>query len=199
MSFGAELWGPPLIGGIANLFSSQGRAPQETKLQKTQRNLIDQLLASLQGNGPYSDIFNADENTFQKSFVEPAQSRFRNQTAPQIQQQYIASGQQRGTGLDDTLTRAGVDMDAMLNQQMYQFQQDALNRKQNSINSILGAGSGAPNETSTMQDIFSGVGGAISSPSFGNQFANLFTPRTTANNLVPQRKGFEPTTGGING
>ncbi len=196
MTFGAEFWAPPLISGIAGLFGGGSKAPQETKMQKTQRQLVDQLLASLQGNGPYSDIFNADENTFQKSFVEPAQSRFRNQTAPQIQQQYIASGQQRGTGLDDTLTRAGVDMDSMLNQQMYQFQQDALNRKQNSINSILGAGSGAPNETTGLQDILGGLSGYATSPNFTNQFADLFKNKTTANNPVPQRKGFEPTTYG---
>ena len=199
MTFGAEFWGPPLISGIASLFGGQSQAPQETKMQKTQRKLVDQLLSSLNGNGPYSDLYNADENIFQKSFVEPAQSRFRNQIAPQIQQEYIASGQQRGTGLDDQLLRAGVDMDTLLNQQMYNYQQDALNRKQGSINSILGQGAGAPNETSRLQDVMGGLSGYLSSPSFGNQFASLFNPnKSTAPNPLPQRKGFEPNYGGQN-
>lgn len=199
MTFGAEYWGAPLISGIASLFGAKSQAPQETKMQKTQRKLVDQLLSSLNGNGPYSDLYNADENTFQKSFVEPAQSRFRNQIAPQIQQEYIASGQQRGTGLDDQLLRAGVDMDALLNQQMYNFQQDALNRKQGSINSILGQGPGAANETTGFQNVLGGLGGYLTSPSFSNQFANLFSPsKSTSTFPIPQRKGFEPTFGGQN-
>jgi hypothetical protein len=44
---------------------------------------------------------------------------------------------QRGTGLEDSLNRAGVDLNQMLNENYYKFQQDALNRKQNAINSIL--------------------------------------------------------------
>lgn len=192
MTFGAEIWGPPLIAAGAGWLSGQGNADKETKMQKTQRKLVDKLLSSLQGEGPFSDLFNSDPEAFQKSFVEPAQARFRNQTAPQIQQQYIASGQQRGTGLDDALTRAGVDMDSLLNQYMYQNQQDAFNRKQGTINSILGSGSGAPNETSGIQDILSGAGGYLSSPDFSNQFKDYFKkPNTTANNYEPPRRGFE--------
>lgn len=192
MTFGAEIWGPPLVAAGAGWLSGQGNADKETKMQKTQRKLVDKLLSSLQGEGPFSDLFNSDPEAFQKSFVEPAQARFRNQTAPQIQQQYIASGQQRGTGLDDTLTRAGVDMDSLLNQYMYQSQQDAFNRKQGTINSILGAGSGAPNETSGIQDILSGAGGYLSSSDFSNQFKDYFKkPNTTANNPEPPRRGFE--------
>lgn len=78
------------------------------------------------------------KNRFKKSFVEPAMSKFRNQIAPQIQQSYIASGQHRGTGLDDTLTRAGVDMDAMLNQYLFQAQQQANQNKMGVLDRILG-------------------------------------------------------------
>lgn len=193
MTFGAEIWGPPLIAAGANWLANKGSAKKETKMERTKRKLVDQLLASLQGGGPFSDLFNADYGAFQKSFVEPAQSMFRNQVAPQIQQQYIASGQQRGTGLDDTLTRAGVDLDSMLNQQYYQFQQDALNRKQNSINSILGAGSGAPNQTSAGQDIMSGLSGYLQSPEFSDQFKDYFkNDNSTSSNKPSERKGFEP-------
>ncbi len=200
MTFGAEIWGPALIsaaGSIGSGFlSGKSQAQKETKMQKTQRKLIDQLIASLTGDGPYSDLFNADEGTFQKSFVEPAQSLFRNQIAPQIQQQYIASGQQRGTGLEDQLLRAGVDMDSMLNQYMYQHQQDAMNRKQNTINSILGSGSGAPNQTTGTQDLLGGLSGFLSSQGFadtaGSFFKNNSTAPPSAPNATPPRKGFEP-------
>ncbi len=188
MTYGAEIWGPPLIAAGASWLTGQGNAPEETKMQRTQRKLIDQLISSLTGEGAYSDLFNADENTFQKSFVEPAQSMFRNQIAPQIQQQFIAGGQQRGTGLDDQLLRAGVDLDAMLNSQMYKFQQDGMNRKQNTIQSILGSGSGAQNDPTGGQNILSGLGGFLSSPGFSETTSNLFKAKPKE-----ARTGFEPS------
>ena len=193
MTFGAEIWGPPLIAAGASYLTGKGTADKESKMQRTQRKLVDKLIGSLNGQGEFSDLFDSSPEAFQKSFVEPAQARFRNQTAPQIQQQYIASGQQRGTGLDDTLTRAGVDLDSMLNQYAYQFGQDAMNRKQNSINSILGAGSGAPNQTTGMQDILGGTGGYLASDDFSSQFKDYFKKpvNTTADSVVPPRKGFE--------
>ena len=194
MTYGAEIWGPPLIAAGASWLSGKGSASNETKMQRTQRKLVNSLIASLNGNGPYADLFNADQDTFQKSFVDPAKSMFNNQIAPQIQQQYIASGQQRGSGLDDQLLRAGVDLDQLLNQQMYQFNNDALNRKQGSINAILQSGSGAANRPSAGQDIMSGLSGYLSSDKFADQFSDYFKnpaeANTTAPNAVPPRKGF---------
>lgn len=199
MTFGAEVWGPALIQAAASIGSGylagRGQASKETKMERTKRKLVDRLLASLNGEGEFADLYKTDQNAFNKSFVEPAQARFRNETAPQIQQQFIASGQQRGTGLEDQLTRAGIDLDSMLNQHMYQFQQDALNRKQGTINAILGGGAGAQNDTTGKQDIFSGLSGYLSSEGFANTTADLFkTPeaKTTAATPKPERKGFEP-------
>lgn len=202
MTFGAELWGPPLIQGVGSLvggwLGGQGAAKNETKLQKQQRKLIDSLIQSLGGQGKFADLYNTSEEAFQKSFVEPAQSMFRNKIAPGIQQEYIASGQQRGTGLDDQLLRAGVDIDSMLNQYMYQNQQDALNRKQGTINSILGSGSGAANQPSGWQNLASAGAGYLSSPGFSDNLSNLFknTPQNTGAQQYPgapqTRKGFEP-------
>jgi hypothetical protein len=196
MTFGAEIWGPALIqaaGSVAGGYlGGQGNAQKETKMQKTQRKLVDQLIASLTGGGPFADLYNTDESAFQKSFVEPAQKLFKNQIAPQIQQQYIASGQQRGTGLDDQLLRAGVDLDSMLNQYLYQSQQDALNRKQGTINSILGSGSGAENSTTGAQDAMSGLSGYLSSTGFADTASSLFKNKSTENSPKPERKGFAP-------
>ncbi len=179
MTYGAEIWGPALIGaagsGLGGLLG--GGTPDETKMQKTQRHLVDQLISSINGEGPYSSLYNPSQEAFQKSFVEPAQARFRNQIAPQIQQESIFGGQQRGTGLDDQLLRAGVDMDAMLNQQYYNFNQDALNRKQGSINSILGMGAGPQQQSSGISDILSGVGGYLGGKGFTDTIANGFKNR----------------------
>ncbi len=204
MTFGAEIWGPALLNAAGSigggLLSSQG-AGKETRIQKRQRRLIDKLLGSLEGEGPYSDLFNSDEGAFQKSFVEPAQALFRNQIAPQIQQQSISGGQQRGTGLDDQLLRAGVDLDSMLNQQYYNFTQDAMNRKQGAMNSILGLGSGAPNENTQGQNLMQSAGGYLSSDAFKDftkDARGYFTPgqaqstapSTAPGSPAPPRKGY---------
>jgi len=192
MTFGAEWWGPPLAAGVASWLSGKGSAGKETKMQRTQRKLVDRLLASLSGEGDFADLFNPSNEAFQKSFVEPAMSKFRNQIAPQIQQSYIASGQQRGTGLEDTLTRAGVDLDSMLNQYYYQHMQDAQNRKANAINGILGAGAGAPNSTSGFQDVLSGLSGYLTSDNFSNMFKTSSSAPSSSPNAYAPRKGFEP-------
>lgn len=191
MAFGLDL-----LGGVASiaggLLGGRGRAPAETKMQKTQRKLVDQLISSLSGQGPYSDLFKGDDATFQRSFVDPAMSRFRNQIAPQIQQQYAATGQHLNSGLDDQLLRAGVDLNANLDQYAYQHQQDALNRKQNALSGILGAGPGAQNQPSFGQDVMSTLGGYLSSPGFANTADRLFSsaPPVSRNYQSP-RRGFD--------
>lgn len=184
-----------IIGGAAGGFFGNKNKP--TKRQKQQQELVDQLLASLSGNGQYSDLFNMDEAAFQKSYVEPAKSMFRNQIAPQIEQQYIASGQQRGTGLEDTLSRAGVEMDQLLNQQYAQMQQQAQERKLNAMNYILGSGAGEQKPISTGQAVGQGIAGYMTTDQFGKAtgdiFEQLFKKKSApARQTEPlERKGFE--------
>jgi hypothetical protein len=153
-----------LGGAIGGAFGDRGGP---TPIQQKQQELIDQLLASLQGQGPYSDLFKMDEDTFNKSYLEPAKARFNQQIAPQILQNYISSGQQRGTGLEDTLQRAGVDMDMLLNQAYAQMQQQAQRNQQNAIGGILNAGSGAKPPMSRGQAIGQGIAGALTGQPFG--------------------------------
>jgi len=179
-------------------------AGKETAIQKRKKKLIDKLLGSLEGSGPYADLYNFDENVFKKSFVEPAQAMFRNQIAPQIQQQYIASGQQRGTGLDDTLTRAGVDLDSLLNQHMFQAQENAANRKQNTINSILGTDKGAEPENSGGQDLMQATSGYLSSDQFSDSLADIMKQFNTdskpgAKTPSSTRAGYKSDWGGGGG
>jgi len=142
------------------------RGSEETDTQGQKRTLIDQIMASLSGDGPYSDLFQMDEEAFNKSFVEPAKQRFRDVTAPSIQQQYIASGQQRGTGLDDSLARAGIDMDQMLNQQYADFQGQGQDRMMKLIQSVLGAGDGARPAQSFGNAAMQGGAGFLSGEGF---------------------------------
>jgi hypothetical protein len=150
---------PSLIGATAGGIGGLFGGDKETPMQGKQRELIDQLLGSLGGSGPYSDLFSADEGAFQKSFVDPAKAMFSHQIAPQIQQQYIAGGQQRGTGMEDTLTRAGVDLDQMLNQNYMQFMQQGQQNKLGAINSILSQGAGPRAEESPWDRFMGGVAG----------------------------------------
>ena len=183
--------GSGAVSGLSGLFS---RNQRETKTQGQQRKLIDELMSSLFGEGEFSDLFSADEDTFQKSFVDPAKARFKSQTAPQIQQSFISSGQQRGTGLDDTLTRAGVDMDQLLNEQFAGFQQDAQNRRLNAISSILGLGAGPQQPLSIGDKFAGGVSGYLSSGKEGagsdiNSILDAFSNSQKAKKQ--SREGFE--------
>jgi len=184
--------GSALGGWMAN----QGN--KETKVQKRQRKTVDDLIASLYGQGPYSQLFNMDEDAFQKSYVDPAMALFQNQIAPQIQQQYINSGLQRGSGMEAQLTRAGVDLEQMLNQQYYQMQQDAMNRQMSALQNILGMGPGAPAQQSGGQAAAQGAAGFFSSPAFG-QAAQAFgdwaaTPSNNNNSGYQNQQ--QPQTGG---
>lgn len=187
-----------MAGGsiLSSLFSGRRK---ETRTQKQKRKLVDELLISLKGGGQFGDLFNMDEDAFQKSYIDPAKSRFKNQIAPQIQQSFISSGQQRGTGLDDTLTRAGVDMDQLLNEQYMKFQQGKESNKINAINQILGLGDGAEASQSTGDKLQSGVAGYLSSDSFEDSIGNILNSRSKKglgnDNLMNkfdemERKGF---------
>ena len=171
-----------LIGGAAG--GLLGRQNKQTPMQAKQQELVDQLLASLGGQGPYSNLFNVDEAGFQRSFVDPMKQKFQSEIAPQIQQSYIASGQQRGTGLDDTLTRAGVDMDQLLNQYYAQMQQGAMGRQANAMGSILQMGAGALATPSAGQATMQGLGGYLASDAFGKDIGKIVGSFT-------DRKGFQ--------
>tara|TARA_R110000868_G_scaffold175798_1_gene413016 strand:+ start:213 stop:812 length:600 start_codon:yes stop_codon:yes gene_type:complete len=182
-------------GGISALGSVAGgllqkKKPRQSKLEKQKGQLVDDLLASLKGGGQYSDLFNMDDAAFQKAFVDPAKSRFNNQIAPQIQQSYIASGQQRGTGLDDTLTRAGVDMDQLLNQEYMKYQQGAQNNQMNTLNSILNSSGGQQPGYTTGEQLREGAAGYLTGGGFESNMNSILQ----AYNQKPNAP--QPYTGG---
>lgn len=184
------------LGSIGSGFLANKAARYQTPIQKKQAQVIDQLLASLNGQGPYSDLFNTDEAAFQKGIVDPSMARFRNQIIPQIQQGFIQSGQQRGTGLEDTLTRAGVDMSQLINEQYLPFKQKGQDRMSEVLNSILGMGAGSFNRPSNTQALGESAAGYFSSPDFQGGLADLlkaYQNRPMASNAPRQlqRRGYE--------
>lgn len=169
---------------------------KESRTDKNKRELIDELLASVRGNGPYSDLFKADEEAFQKSYVNPAKARFRNQIAPQIQQSFIQSGQHRGTGLEDTLSRAGVELDELLNSQYLNYMNQGNQNKLGVINSILGGGQLSENQ-SAGSSAGQGFAGYLSGDTFGKDIGDILKaynkqPKsTTTASGEKSRTGFE--------
>lgn len=213
MTFAAAL--PALLGAGSSLLAGylgrdEGKSSNQTitnkyeptPFDKKKLELIDQLLASVNGNGPYSDLFKTDEAAFQKSFVEPAKSLYKNQIAPQIQQSYIASGQQRGTGMEDQLLRAGIDLDQLLNQNYLNYSQLGQDRMSQVLNSILGAQGPQGTTTQTMTSSTPGEtnpwGKAFGGYLSGGGAADLYkaftkdtnNSSTTANTGAP-RAGFK--------
>ncbi|GAF75558.1 unnamed protein product, partial [marine sediment metagenome] len=136
--------------GVSAYGASKQRKAQEKsnepylRFQDRKNQLIDELLSSLDGTGKYADLFSTDEGAFQKSFVDPAKQMFRDQITPQIQQGSIAGGTQRSTSMDDQLTRAGVDLDQLLNQSYSNFQSEGKDRASNLIGNIFGAPADQP-------------------------------------------------------
>lgn len=99
-----------LGGGVIGGF--QGNNPEDQRISRyssQQRGLIDQLLEQAQrGTSP-----EAFEDYFQKAVVDPSLTTFTNRVAPAIQQKFVGTGV-RGTPLDDSLARAGADVNAAI-------------------------------------------------------------------------------------
>jgi len=160
--------GASYFGGKKGEAANKRSQKSAVRFQERKNRLIDELLAGVSGSGQYSNLFRDDDAAFQSSFVDPAKKMFSNQIAPQIQQQYIAGGMQRGTGMEDTLTRAGVDLDSMLNSAFMNFKQQGQQKKLGALSGILGQS--APQvfgQTDPMAAMLGGLGGYFGSENFG--------------------------------
>ena len=187
--------GAIITGGAAVGASLLKPRRKRSKRQKQKDALIDDLIASVRGEGPFTDLFEMDEAAFQKSVVDPAMSRFKNQTAPQIQQSFVASGQHRGTALDDTLTRAGVDLDQLINQQYLEFQSQGRDRKGSAIDSILNQGDGPERKLSTGDKVREGGAAFLTGDSFEERLDRILDSASRGNSQNRRRdssrEGFE--------
>lgn len=160
---------------IGGAYLSSSGENKRSRTQKKNQATIDDILAGLRGEGPYADMFAMDQDAFQQSYVEPAKAMFENQISPQIQQSFIASGLQRGTGLDDTLTRAGVDLDAMINSAYMDYLNNTMNRRNSALNQVLGADVGGVKLSNSDRFNQAAGGYLLSDPigKMGNQAMNM--------------------------
>lgn len=195
------------LGALTGGIFGGNRTSKESSMQKKQRELVDQLLASLNGQGPYSNLFQASEEDFNKSYREPALANFRNITAPTIRGQYTggAFGEQRSdsTGLQDSLTRAGVDMDQLLNSAWVDYQNKAKDRQYNAMNQILGH-TGAPYSPTYAEQFMQGGGIGQGFNAIGEGYRQRGLDQERASDraqrqqqMEQQREGFIPNQGGI--
>jgi len=190
----------PAITSVAGGFFGGGGGDTETKQQKMTRKTLDDILASIKGEGSFNDLFNLDEDAFQRSIVDPALRRFEQQTAPQIQQKFISSGLQRGTGLDDALTRAGVDLESNIDQLYGDFRNQGMERMMRALGLITGAGSGAANPLTSGQQFGQAAAGYASSPGFRDDISGILNYFTSGPAQIQEggvssgsRPGFEPS------
>ncbi len=157
---------------FSSLFGSGPSNEQFSTLTPEQQQLLQQLISGIGGQGPLSGLFGVDQESFQKSFVDPAMNTFNNRTAPAIQQRFIASGGARSSSAEDTLTRAGADVQGQLNQTLAGLINQAQGRAMQGLG--LGLGTQAfqnvqdPGSTGLFGELFSGVGSGFAAP-FGNQ------------------------------
>lgn len=190
----SALIGPAIgaAGSIVGGMMSGSGSRSETKRERQSRKAADDLMSSLRGDGPFSDLFSRDEAAFQRSFVDPAMSRFKNQIAPGIQQMYGASGMSRGTAMDDALLRAGVDLNQQINQQYLPFIQGGQNNAMQALMGILGQSAGAPQQPSMMQNLGQAASGYLSGDAFkdaAKDFGDWY------NKPAAKREGREPGQG----
>ncbi|MEN8236141.1 MAG: hypothetical protein ABFQ95_01110 [Pseudomonadota bacterium] len=176
---------------FSDFFFGSGPSTQQVgTLTGGQDDLLNQIIGGLSGSGPLAGLFGVNQDFFQSSFVDPALNTFQNRIAPAIQQKFIASGGARGSGLDDTLTRAGADVQGQLNQQLAGLINNAQNRALQGAQ--LGLGTQAfqnvqdPGSQGLFPELLSGIGAGFAGPFGGalGQGAGSF-----ASNLFKQKGG----------
>jgi hypothetical protein len=135
-------------GGILGLFGGNNKKPKAKKistLDKKQQALYQEYVDALHGQGPFADLYGFDAEAananFENMYSRPAYRQFQENVIPKITGQFRGSNLMNSTYAGESLSRAGRDVQESLDAQranmIYQGTQDALNRKQNSIDNIL--------------------------------------------------------------
>jgi len=106
-----------------------GSSPKNKKvdlLTDQQKDLLNNIIQkALSGR----DGFGFDEDFFNKSFADPALRQFEQRTAPSIQQRFINQGLGSSSSLEDSLIRAGADVQGGIDQKRAELLNQALNRQ----------------------------------------------------------------------
>ncbi len=157
------------ISGVGGILG-RDKGTSLTSGQKSQNEFLDLIMQAIRGEGPLAGLVQGDEDAFQKSVVDPSLQRFNQQIAPGIQQNFIQDRLQRGTGLDDSLSRAGVDLQSNIDEKFLDFQQGGQDRMLQLIQAALGF---TPNVAEKGQTALQGFGQGITDFSSGIDVSGL--------------------------
>lgn len=138
-----------LLGGIGGLFSKKKKKKNLKRLSSfdpQQQELYNQRMASIRGEGPFSDAYKYDAEAANRNFdmntARPALRSFREDIIPQITGQYRRDNLMNSSYSGEALGRAGRDvqenLDALRSDMNYRGGQAAIDRRERAIDSSLG-------------------------------------------------------------
>jgi len=136
-------------GGLLGMFgANRKKKPKKlSTLDPTQRGIYNDYASGLRGEGGrFGNIFNFDANqmkdVFQKMYANPAYQNFQENIVPSITGAFRGGNLQNSSYLGGALSKAGTDvqrnLDAHLSNMLYQGQQDAVTRRAQGIQNLLG-------------------------------------------------------------
>lgn len=136
-----------IAGGIAGLFGGKKKkkAKKISTLDPQQQALYDDYVASIRGEGPFSDMYNFDDKgyneVFDKTVGRPAYRNFEENIIPRITGQFRQNNLMNSSYAGESLSRAGRDvqenLDAQRSANVFNGQQQAKTSKQNAMNQVL--------------------------------------------------------------
>lgn len=135
------------IGGIAGLFGgSKKKRKKVGRFDKQQQQLYQDQNAALYGQGPFSDLYNYDEQAanqnFEQMYSRPAYRQFQENVIPGITGSFRGRNLQNSSYAGEALGRAGRDVQESLDAQranvLYSGQQAAQQRKAGGLERLLG-------------------------------------------------------------
>lgn len=136
-----------IFGGVTGLFSGgKKKKPKKiSTLDPHQEEIYGRYRQSLEGQGPYADLYNFDEaganKVFDETIAKYANRNFNEKTAPTITGAYRQSNLMNSSYSADALAKAGRDvnesLDAQRSKYIYEGQTEAKKAKRDAIRDIL--------------------------------------------------------------
>ncbi len=137
------------VGFVSSLFGGKKKKKKKPKtistLDPMQQGVYKDYVASLRGEGPFSDLYNFDaegaNNVFDQNIARPAYRGYQENVVPKITGQFRQNNLQNSSYAAESLSRAGRDvqesLDAKRAEMQFLGQQNAQTAKRNAIPDIL--------------------------------------------------------------